>query len=33
MKAFGRREGVMLKQFGWREIRTPDGVRFKFEWG
>lgn len=33
MRDFGRRESVVLKQFGWREIRTPDGVRFKFEWG
>jgi hypothetical protein len=33
MRAFGRREEVVLKQFGWRKIQTPDGVRFKFEWG
>jgi hypothetical protein len=33
MRAFGRREDVALKQFGWRKIHTPDGVRFKFEWG
>jgi hypothetical protein len=33
MRAFGRREDVVLKQFGWRKIQTPDGVRFKFEWG
>jgi hypothetical protein len=32
LRAFGRRPDVRLKQFGWREIRTPDGVRFKFEW-
>lgn len=32
MRAFGRRADVTLKQFGWREIRTPEGVRYKFEW-
>jgi len=32
LRAFGRRQDVSLKQFGWREIRTPDGVRYKFEW-
>jgi hypothetical protein len=32
MRAFGRRAGLTLKQFGWREIKTPDGVRYKFEW-
>jgi hypothetical protein len=30
--AFGRRASVDLRQFGWREIRTADGVRYKFEW-
>ncbi|MCL4803394.1 MAG: hypothetical protein KJ046_03785 [Anaerolineae bacterium] len=30
--AFGRRDDVSLKQFGWREIKTPEGVRYKFEW-
>lgn len=29
---FGRREGLTLKQFGWREIRKPEGVSYKFEW-
>jgi hypothetical protein len=32
LRAFGRREDVTLKQFGWREIRRPEGVSFKFEW-
>ena len=32
MLAFGRKQGVTLKQYGWREIKTPDGVRYKFEW-
>lgn len=30
--SFGQREGISLKQFGWREIKTPDGVHYKFEW-
>lgn len=30
--AFGQKPDVSLKQYGWREIRTPDGVRYKFEW-
>lgn len=30
--AFADRPNVTLKQFGWREIRSPDGVRYKFEW-
>lgn len=29
---FGRRTDVTLKQFGWREIKTPDGVRYKMDW-
>jgi len=32
MRAFGRRDDVSLKRYGWREIRTPEGVRYKFEW-
>jgi len=32
MKSFGRREDVTLQRYGWREIRTPEGVRYKFEW-
>lgn len=32
LRAFGRREDITLKQFGWREIRTQEGVRYKFEW-
>ena len=30
--AFADRPDVTLKQFGWREIRSADGVRYKFEW-
>lgn len=32
LRAFGRRAEVTLKQFGWREIKTSEGVRYKFEW-
>lgn len=32
MRSFGRRPDVTLQQFGWREMRTAEGVRFKFEW-
>ena len=32
LRAFGRRTDVTLKQFGWREIRLPEGVVFRFEW-
>lgn len=32
LRTFGRREDVALKQYGWREIRTTDGIRFQFEW-
>jgi hypothetical protein len=30
--SFGNKPDVTLKQYGWREIKTPDGVRYKFEW-
>lgn len=29
---FGQRTDVHLKQFGWQEQKTPDGVRYKFSW-
>jgi hypothetical protein len=32
LQAFGRRTDVTLRQFGWREIRGEEGVRYKFEW-
>lgn len=32
LEGFGRRTDVTLNQFGWREIKTPEGVRFKVEW-
>ena len=32
LRAVGRREDVTLKQFGWRELRGEEGVRYKFEW-
>ena len=30
--AFSRKPGVTLQSYGWREIVTPDGVKYKFEW-
>lgn len=30
--AFGNRDDVVLKQYGWKEINAPDGIRFKFGW-
>ena len=32
LRAFGRRTDVTLRQFGWREIRSEEGLRYKFEW-
>lgn len=32
LRAFGRRDDVILKHFGWREIRGEEGIRYKFEW-
>ncbi|PIE82299.1 MAG: hypothetical protein CSA11_01045 [Chloroflexi bacterium] len=29
---YGRRSDVTLKMYGWREIKTPDGVKYKFDW-
>lgn len=30
--AFGQRTDINLKQFGWQEQKTPEGVRYKFSW-
>jgi hypothetical protein len=30
---FGSRADVTLSKFGWRELHTPAGVQYKFEWG
>ena len=32
LAAFGQRTDVNLKQFGWQEQKTPEGVRYKFSW-
>lgn len=32
LAAFGRRSDVHLKSYGWRELRTPEGVQYRFEW-
>jgi len=29
---FGQRADINLKQFGWQEQKTPEGVRYKFSW-
>ena len=30
---FGNRTDVTLSQFGWQELQTPEGVKYKFSWG
>lgn len=32
MIAFGKRSDINLSRFGWKEIKTPDGIKFKFDW-
>lgn len=32
LTAFGQRTDVVLKQFGWQEQKTPEGIRYKFSW-
>jgi hypothetical protein len=32
MIAFGKRSDIILSRFGWKEIKTPDGIKFKFDW-
>jgi len=32
LSSFGHRVDITLKQFGWQEQKTPDGVRYKFSW-
>lgn len=29
---FGRQPDVTLRKYGWREIKTPEGVVYKFDW-
>lgn len=31
LHAFGRRGNVTLQQFGWKELKTPDGLKYKFD--
>ena len=31
--AFGNRSDVVLSKFGWQELNTPEGVRYKFNYG
>jgi hypothetical protein len=30
LREFGRRGDVRLAKFGWRELQTADGIRYKF---
>lgn len=32
LEAFGRRDDVVLRKFGWAERRTPDGITFSARW-
>lgn len=32
LSQFSQKPTVQLARYGWREIQTPEGVRFKFEW-
>ncbi|WP_420643652.1 hypothetical protein [Candidatus Leptofilum sp.] len=32
LHSFGHRANINLKQFGWHEQKTPEGVRYKFSW-
>lgn len=31
--AFGRRHDVSLSRYGWQELKTADGVKYKFNYG
>lgn len=31
MVQFGQRTDVVLRYFGWQEVKTPDGIRYKFD--
>lgn len=33
LTSFGRRSDVVLSKYGWRELKTDDGVKYKFDWG
>jgi hypothetical protein len=33
LRQYGRRSDVGLRKFGWREIKTPDGVKYKISPG
>lgn len=32
LRQYGRRSDVTLRKYGWREIKTPEGVVYKFDW-
>jgi hypothetical protein len=29
LRVYGRRSDIGLRKYGWREIKTPDGVKYK----
>lgn len=33
MRAFSQRHDVTLSKYGWQELKTPDGVKYKFTYG
>lgn len=33
MLAFSQRHDVTLSKYGWQELKTPDGVKYKFTYG
>jgi hypothetical protein len=33
LRTYGRRSDVGLRKYGWREIKTPDGVKYKISPG
>lgn len=33
LRGYGRRSDVGLRQYGWREIKTPDGLKYKISPG
>jgi hypothetical protein len=32
LMVFGNRDDVTLQRFGWKQIATPEGVQFTYNW-
>lgn len=32
LRDFAGKHDLVLSRYGWREIRTPDGIQYKFDW-